>query len=343
MSGVASTLDHPVSCPCKKIKFNLSIFTAATLGATSIIKNKDIKLVAARSSGGSSYYHSLPTDDYGYTPLHLAAQNNSTDIVTHLMALLLRGNSGGDGALSEAVCHRDAPLESTTPLHRCCYSGGAECLHLLLPHVQAAELLLGEQDTGSRCPETALHKSVKAGRFKCTYLLLRRAASLGMEVLRAMLALEGDWGMYEAENSEVDPASHWNDVAGGCGDSKICVAVLDHFLNNVLRAGGEGVGEPYPSSSEITIELALPCERSDPTQSWREQFEKFDFGGGEKVEAAGGGEVTETETEERAAVKVRERPMGARCSACGEEGVSFKKVGDRLVCRGCFRSGKVGA
>ena len=130
-----TTSPHPTSCPCKLLRFSLSLFTASTLGASTLIASKTIKLTSHQNNA----YTSLPTDAYGYTPLHYAAQNNHHTIVLHLLSLLTTSNKTPP-SLSKAINHCAPPLTNTTPLHRCCYSGAVECLAALLPGTGGEEL-----------------------------------------------------------------------------------------------------------------------------------------------------------------------------------------------------------
>jgi len=176
-------------------------------------------------------------------------------------------------------------------------------------------------DTGG-AGETCLHKAVKAGRYKCVYMVLMRAAELGC--LEGMM--EGtEWGEFGRRVGEV-AACRWDDVAGGKGDVALAVAVVEHF-----KQGGD-VARLRWEDVEVNVVLKGKCEH-DASEVWRRQFEMAMCGG--SVE--GGGSVEEEEIGGTGEAMGEVGGRGTKCDGCGEEGICFKMVEEKLLCGKCAR------
>lgn len=150
-------------CPCKFLPMSLSSFTAAEYG--DIHSLSKIKDVATRR------------DDFGYTPLHYAAQFNHLAATSLLLNLGCLVDGGG-------YC-------GATPLHRASFSGATSAMKVILewnsdtdqdyrnttiptasqlPERKCCDLLA--RDTSFGDESTALHKASAGGRYLAIYVLL---------------------------------------------------------------------------------------------------------------------------------------------------------------------------
>ena len=131
--------DPSMKCTCKFLDTNNSIFTAASSGDFLSVK----KSIEKRGLNNFE----LKLDPYGYSALHLAAQNNHHQIVSYILSL----RKGIDVDKNRSGC---------TPLLRASYSGSYECVDLLLKYgcnINACDVSFGDN-------RTSLHKA--ASRFK---------------------------------------------------------------------------------------------------------------------------------------------------------------------------------
>lgn len=169
-------------CPCKLLPRSLSSFTAAEYGDVhSLLK---IENVARRR------------DDYGYTPLHYAAQFNHVAAT----ALLLNLGCPVDGVADDD----NYAIGCCTPLHRAAFSGATASMRVLLEwnkdeidddiRFEKADIttvattesttILRQRLERKRCDllakdtsfgdqSTPLHKAAAGGRYLSIYLLLK--------------------------------------------------------------------------------------------------------------------------------------------------------------------------
>jgi len=140
-------------CPCKRIPMFFSLPTAAMFGDFESCRaylirrgNKTVNL----------------SDSYGYTPLHMAAQNNHKEIVE----LLLQHGSLVDGPTN--------PPSKCTPLLRAAHSGALEACGILI----GAGADVERSDTSFGDEKTPLLKACSSGNNEVVALLLENRASL---------------------------------------------------------------------------------------------------------------------------------------------------------------------
>ena len=124
------------------------MFTAAAQG--------DLARVRQQIEKGSAPNKS---DDYGYTPLHLASQHGHVAIVQYLLGARARPDPCECGA---------------TPLHRAAFAGEAACVALLLARGADA----GARDASFGDRRTPLHKACSRGALGVARALLAHAPAL---------------------------------------------------------------------------------------------------------------------------------------------------------------------
>ncbi|GMI23240.1 hypothetical protein TeGR_g13290 [Tetraparma gracilis] len=325
-SSSSSSSSHPATCPCKFLSLNLSIFTSSSLGAPAP-PSRPVKLRPISSPSGSSYT-ALPTDDYGYSPLHYAAQNNHVPLVSHFLSLLSAANPS-PASLSLALSHSAPPLPpGCSPLHRACFSGAVPSLLLLLPHLELQALLLADASTGGP-PMTPLQKCVVAGRAGSAYVLLCRAASLPAPALLSVLnpssvpasSLASYWRSFSSSHGDVDPASRWDSVAGSPGSLPPTLAAILSFLPHL-----EPGSSPPPLPLDAAAPVLLPAPAADPAAVWSSQFRLAC----PPAPAPALQPAPEPDPPPPA-------PGGAECDGCGRPAVAFRRQGERLLCLPCSR------
>jgi ankyrin repeat protein len=92
-----ATRDKKDGCPCKYYQMRESIWTAA--------QRRNLCVVTSAIAEDIRRVNKL--DDYGYSPLHYASQQNHVDVVS----LLLNNGANPDGVVDGSSC-------GATPLHR---------------------------------------------------------------------------------------------------------------------------------------------------------------------------------------------------------------------------------
>jgi ankyrin repeat protein len=151
VSGIshdASSICNNGGCPCKNNpSLSVSIWTAAQIG--------DFLTVKQRIEKNSSVVSKL--DEYGYSPLHYAAQNGHTSIVKYLLS---------KGALV------DFEKCGATALHRAVYAGHFESVKLLV--MAGANLNAVDQSFGDL--NTPAHKSLLINRLDILNYLIECGA-----------------------------------------------------------------------------------------------------------------------------------------------------------------------
>eukprot|EP00567_Pseudictyota_dubia_P009247 CAMPEP_0197435918 /NCGR_PEP_ID=MMETSP1175-20131217/3417_1 /TAXON_ID=1003142 /ORGANISM="Triceratium dubium, Strain CCMP147" /LENGTH=304 /DNA_ID=CAMNT_0042965067 /DNA_START=24 /DNA_END=934 /DNA_ORIENTATION=- len=210
-------------CPCKKVPIRFSSFTSAEFGDLHSLSRIGPKVVDQLDAGG-------------YTPLHLAAQNNQATATAYLLSLgadvdgRIRTDSRTVTAASQRQC-------GATPLHRAAYSGAVSCMRILLEWT--------DPNSGRRCDVlakdtsfgdgmTPLHKAASGGRFLGVQLLLdalkkRSFLHLGLGALdvQGRTPLEVAREMVLKQEEEKSSVRRWDDVAGGPADWNRCAKILE--------------------------------------------------------------------------------------------------------------------
>jgi ankyrin repeat protein len=131
-------------CPCKFVTTSMTVWTAAEHG--------NIDIIMAKYSKSPQSINKM--DNYGYTPLHYAAQQNHHQIVHFLLT---------NGAQSDLQCC------GATPLHRAAFSGCLESCKLLL----ASGADVNAQDYSFGDLNTPIQKAILQGHNHIVDLLLQ--------------------------------------------------------------------------------------------------------------------------------------------------------------------------
>lgn len=159
-----SSTDCTSGCPCKNIFFAQSIWTAA--------EYNNMSAMVAKVNQSISYVNKL--DQYGYVPLHFAAQNGNIGIVEFLLI---------KGALPDGITNGGC---GATPLHRAAFSG----------HISVCELLIkfganiNALDTSFGDSRTPLHKAASQSHFHLVDYLIKSGADVNIRDLNGLLASE---------------------------------------------------------------------------------------------------------------------------------------------------------
>jgi hypothetical protein len=239
------------TCPCKLLPRSLSSFTAAEYGDLHALAKLG-RDIATRK------------DDFGYTPLHLAAQNNHVAAT----ALLLQLGCHVDGDYHDNSSRNDRHGSScgATPLHRAAFSGATTAMKLLLEwgnhgaayensredipvssfrqHVRC-DLLA--KDTSFGDESTPLHKAAAGGRYLAVHMLLEALRerdrisgepppsttpstfqlAIQMKDKLGNTPLEVARHYFNIQESERHAVARWDEVAGGVPDWGRCVELLE--------------------------------------------------------------------------------------------------------------------
>jgi Ankyrin repeats (3 copies) len=347
------TCSVATSCPCKKIPWSLSSFTAAEFGELhTLLKKPEVW---------------NRNDSAGYSPLHFAAQHNHVAVTS----LLLKSgvNVNGEDDKNDAFERKTA-----TPLHRAAFSGATATMQLLL-HEQGCDLLARDNSFGDR--KTPLHKAAAGGRYMAIQLLLdelRRRGQLD-EAIRILdsssrTPLQVARDFLPRQHSERESVARWDTIAGCVADWAKCVALLE----NVARHGWKRKDALPPLPPECTsmnhlpmhpqhflsVEVCQSCDlfssRVSSTMSWQAAFQsalKSAVNCDLAVPAVivqnsappGNSEsdvIMDTDTELPEALlsnKHEALAMGAACRVCCKETVTlFVSPKGSLVCKACHRA-----
>eukprot|EP00934_Nitzschia_sp_Nitz4_P002565 Nitzschia sp. Nitz4//scaffold182_size44100//21101//21893//NITZ4_007254-RA/size44100-augustus-gene-0.23-mRNA-1//-1//CDS//3329539565//2555//frame0 len=205
------------TCPCKKIPWTLSSFSAAEFGDVHSLN----KLASSSDNRRREVWNRR--DSAGYTPLHLAAQQN------HVAATSLLLQMGADVEGRTTSSQEMISPGTATPLHRASFSGATGSMRVLLEH--DSDMLA--KDTSFMDNKTPLHKAVAGGRYLAVQLLLD-------ELQRKMILKEGlstldsshstplqvAQVLVERQEEERQSVARWDQIAGGPADWEKCVALL---------------------------------------------------------------------------------------------------------------------
>jgi hypothetical protein len=343
---MGATSSERRSCPCKRLPWSLSSFTAAEFG--------EVHSLLKRRQGWNC------KDSAGYSPLHFAAQNNHVAATS----LLLRGgvNVNGDDDMNDALERKTA-----TPLHRAAFAGATATMRLLLQE-QDCELLARDNSFGDR--KTPLHKAAAGGRYLAAQLLLDELRSRGQlpEALKILdsssrTPLQVAQDLIPQQNSERESVARWDTVAGGIADWTKCVALLEkaarHVLDSHMMLPQKCTKDfPMPPQHLSSVDSCLDCVPSSngvcSTMSWQAAFQSalgsavdsslssssFHQQEHAPLDAASQQEVcTELDTElpepqnRRANQRIN---VGVACRICDNETISlFLSPKGLLVCKAC--------
>jgi len=204
------------------------------------------KLVAATAKKGLN-----APDNGGYTPLHVAAMNGSTD---SLYALLKEG----------ATCDARVEKSGLTPLHAACASGRSSCV---------AALLMNRADPNAVTGEglTPLHVAARNGNAGICALLLRSGAKCAVKARNGMTPLHSacfqenfrtlgvlfDHGA--AVNAQDDSGSTPLHVAAACGNRLVCKLLLKNGaeVNMQDNAGNTALVSAISHGQLVTLQVLL--------------------------------------------------------------------------------------
>jgi hypothetical protein len=290
-------------CPCKLLPRSFSSFTAAEYG--------DLYTLA-KIGPAVAHRH----DDFGYTPLHFAAQNNHVAAT----ALLLQLGCHVDGIVSvvgDLNYNSTTRFCGSTPLHRAAFAGATASMKILLDwnstnpgdstsvsSKQQCNLLAKDLSVGDDF--TPLHKAAAGGRFLAVQLLLETMRSrLDQEFnspIRATLlhrALEArdklartplDIARYylSIRETERHAVARWDGVAGGPPDWIKCVQLLEN-ATSVSGVYSTVKTEKQPEEARMPqlpphlisgVSACIDCDVDGLclTTTWEKVFQKALFG-----------------------------------------------------------------
>lgn len=263
-SSTMSVPDNYRTCPCKKIPWSLSSFTAAEFGEVQSLmsKGKDVR---------------NKRDEAGYTPLHLAAQHNH--VVATSLLLRLGADVNGEGEEVQYI--------GATPLHRAAFAGAIATMGLLLQE-QRCNLLARDGSFGDL--RTPLHKAAAGGRYLAVQLLVdelrrRHLLKVALEATdsSAQTPLQVAQDIIPREDEEHESIARWDSVAGGVPDWHKCVAILQAAESSSERPPLSEPSKllveslPLPPVHLATVDGCLNCRQSADgfcsTSSWQAAFQ----------------------------------------------------------------------
>lgn len=238
-------------CPCKNLPIRLSSFTSAEFGDVHSLSRLGENVVDQVDAGG-------------YTPLHLAAQNNHASAIAYLLSI----GADVDGRIRTNSTSSSQNLCGATPLHRAAYSGGLAAMRILLewtcPGTGRRCDVLAE-DTSFGDGMTPLHKATSGGRFLGVQLLLdslqkRSLLGDGLASLDAQgrTPLELAREMVLKEDGERSSVRRWDAIAGGTADWERCAKILEVVSEKVVI---QLVGNPLPLSGNNAVAKASEDKR----------------------------------------------------------------------------------
>lgn len=344
------------SCPCKKLPWSLSSFTAAEFGEVQSLLKKD------------QFWNRR--DDAGYTPLHLAAQHNHVAATS----LLIRSGANVNGYNGEenlSGVDGGVKRRSATPLHRAAFAGAIASMQLLLQEPDC-DLLARDNSFGDG--KTALHKAAAGGRYLAVQLLLdelnRRAllsSALRIEDSSSRTPLEVAQDLLCRQDTERKSVARWDVVAGGVADWSKCTVLLERAntsCDNGMSGGSVPQREvalpPLPdhlASIQGCLDCDLSLEGTCLTSIWQAAFQAA-LGSvvNESLSTSSSSISRQVQTQLApnelnckidSALDARSKSMatinpqnvgGVACRVCGKNTVSlYRSRQGFLVCKQCFR------
>jgi hypothetical protein len=234
MSRTTTSRPSTASCPCKKLPYSLSSFTAAEHGNVHSLFRHGTAAIVNRQDEAT-----------GTTPLHLAAQHGHVAAT----AALLAAGCNVNGIVSVDRFESDPndndgnkrQRKRATPLHRASFSGAVATMQLLLQdtvcHVMARDFSFGDL-------RTPLHKAAAGGRPLAVQLLIETLRSRGL-LEEALLCVDScgltplqvavattTSSQNDNDNSSLQQqrqsVARWDSVAGSHADWKACVQLLQN-------------------------------------------------------------------------------------------------------------------
>ena len=262
---MARSNGHGRSCPCKKLPYALSSWTAAEHGDVHSLMKRQNRTM----SGGVDLSEKF--DAAGNSPLHLAAQHGH---VAATAALLTAGCSvnGIWDRRDQNQNHEPATniptrksgmsqisFRASTPLHRASYSGAVGTMQLLMAQ-PSCQLLVADTSFGDG--RTALHKAVAGGRPLAVQLLLttledRQLLNEAWKVRDSQqyTPLELARVMHTESPSTV---ARWDEVAGGeSADWKACLRLMEAAESRLTQ-------EQEQQPSNLTMRNSKTSSQNDP-------------------------------------------------------------------------------
>jgi hypothetical protein len=244
------------TCTCANLPFILSTNTAAEFG--------DLGSLSQRIARGTV---TAKTSE----PLHLAAQHGHTAMTFYL----LQNGYHADSGSKDLECKSN----SSTPLHRACYSGAIGCVKLLLDH--DANLLLHDHSFFDGM--TPLHKAVKGGRHYVVALIINHISENSEELLKKVLhakdssdrtPMELGLELESKGEEEILSLRRWDGVAGGPADFSKCVHLLKCAIESL---GLEKIHRENDQRGELTILMStIPdffcADDMCRTKAWEKSF-----------------------------------------------------------------------
>ena len=236
------------SCPCKKIPLYLSSWTAAEYGDLHTLLSKSEKESSATTRRHRKQYKWNEKDQYGITPLHLAAQNDHVAVVAMMLknfVLFEEKKNDNTATVTTTTTTTTPTVVVVTPLHRASFSGAVTSMKLLLDHFsdqnQLSQIILA-QDKSFGDLMTPLHKAAAGGRYLAVQLLLQTLSSLPSSSSssplyklalnardsqnRTPLDVAKEQLQKDYDGSERKSVARWDQVAGGIADWNKCVQLL---------------------------------------------------------------------------------------------------------------------
>ncbi|KAG7373204.1 ankyrin repeat domain protein [Nitzschia inconspicua] len=310
LPSFASTSRPVRQCPCKLLPRSFSSFTAAEYGDLYTLARIGPAIARRR-------------DEFGYTPLHLASQNNHVaatalllQLGCHVDGLVVQHEGGPDAESIVSSC-------GATPLHRAAFSGATAAMKILLewnntqpnnsssthPFQQRCCDLLAK-DTSFGDEATPLHKAAAGGRYLAIQLLLdvlrQKQVSHSpndTSLLNSALQSKNKMGRTPLDvaqhylsihDSERHAVARWDEVAGGPPDWSKCVQLLEDAerrtaIDSVTgQSGTKKEIDPTPKIPQhLTsgVNACMDCENNGQcfTKSWEDAFQKALLGSAGQV------------------------------------------------------------
>ncbi|KAL3925207.1 MAG: hypothetical protein SGILL_000564 [Bacillariaceae sp.] len=276
----------------------------------SIIKRlQDIKFKDEKDDGDAT----TGKDDFGYTPLHLAAQNNHVAATALLLQLGCNANGMVDSSGDDAMNEGRPSCCGATPLHRAAFSGATAAMRVLLEWNSRSDLYIDQCDLFAKDASfgdeaTPLHKAAAGGRYLAVHMLLEAlqqrdtdSFKMAIHMIEDKSLLERALGMQDKngktplevaeyyltiQDSERNAVARWDIVAGGVADWEKCVQLLTAAAEKFEKSGALSSDNQVASLPSVPTHLrsgvnaCMDCDENGQcvTTSWQASFHKALFG-----------------------------------------------------------------